>query len=102
MRFRHYKKYQHFQKNSANFLYSKMISPCDFGSFSFSPHHTRASILWCNEWFYKVDYEDQICLPKPYQSVCQFSKQSNNVNKFFLCKILQVGGGGGRKKSRDF
>ena len=32
------------------------------GCFS-SPHLVRSSILWCNEWFYKVNYEDQICLP---------------------------------------
>ena len=36
------------------------------GSFSFSPHLTRASIYMCNEWFYEVEYEDQICLSWPY------------------------------------
>ena len=29
------------------------------------PHLTLPSILWCNEWFYKVNYEHQICLAQP-------------------------------------
>ena len=62
------------------------------------PHLTYGSILWCNAWFYKVDYEDQICLSCPNQSVCQILYQSDNLNRKMTLKILQVGGGE-RKKS---
>ena len=31
--------------------------------FFLTPHLTQASILWSKGWFYKFDYEDQICLP---------------------------------------
>ena len=29
------------------------------------PHRTPVSTYSCNEWFYEVEYEDQICLPWP-------------------------------------
>ena len=63
------------------------------------PHLTQTWILWSNEWFYKVNYEDQICFLWPNQSACQFSWQSDKVNSNLKLKNLQVGGGG-RKKSQ--
>ena len=65
------------------------------------PHLTQASILWSNEQFYKVDYEDQICLSWPNLIAWQFSLQWDNENSSFDYKKLQMGGGG-RKKSRAF
>ena len=47
------------------FVFTRLLRRI-IGSFSFSPHLTRASILMCNEWFYKVNYEQQICLPCLY------------------------------------
>ena len=55
------------------------------------PHHTQSSILWSNEWFYEVNYENQFCLPWHNQSACQFSWQSANVNKNVNELNLQVG-----------
>ena len=40
-----------------------------WGSFSFFPHLTQTWILWSNEWFYKNNYEDQICLLWPMISL---------------------------------
>ena len=66
------------------------------GSFSFPPNFTtQIGILWSNERFYKVNYEDKICLSWHNQSACQFSRQSDKVNSNFRYKNLQVGGGGG-------
>ena len=39
------------------------------------PHLTWASILGSNEWFYKVNYEEQKCLSWLYLFACQFSWQ---------------------------
>ena len=50
--------------------------------FPFPPHLTQTRILWSNEWFYKVNYEDQICLLWPNYSACQFSRQPE-VNSNF-------------------
>ena len=58
---------------------------------SFSPHLTQTWILWSNEWFYKVNYVDKICLSWHNQSACQFSRQSDKVNSNFKYKNLQVG-----------
>ena len=41
------------------------------GSFSFSPHLTEAPILWCNEGFYKVNHEGQICSSALFQFLLQ-------------------------------
>ena len=32
---------------------------------SHTPHLSLASVLWCNEEFHKVKYEDQMCLSWP-------------------------------------
>ena len=60
------------------------------------PHLTQASILWSNEQFYKVDYEDQICLSWPNLIAWQFSLQWDNANSSFDYKKLQMGGKGKR------
>ena len=54
------------------------------------PHLSRTKILWCNEWFYKVNYEDQICLSWPILSVCQFQNNSTLRTKF-SCEMMQGG-----------
>ena len=57
------------RSNSVNIA----ILPIRHRLFFLFPHLTRASIYQCNEWFYEVEYEDQICLSRPFQSVCKFS-----------------------------
>ena len=44
--------------NPPNFLILQLLS-----SFFLPPNLTYASMLCCNEGFYKVKYADQICLP---------------------------------------
>ena len=44
-------------------IYQRFSFFCSaLGSFSYYPQLILPSFLWCNEWFYKVDYQDQICL----------------------------------------
>ena len=68
-----------------------------FSFHPFHPHLTRA-VLCSNEWFSKVEFEDQRYLSWPNYSACQFSYKSDNVNSNFNDKNLQVGGK--RKKSK--
>ena len=59
---------------------SKIMKASHFGSSPPPPppHLTRASILWSMEWFYKVDYEDQICLRWPIISL-HYNFQDNRT-----------------------
>ena len=62
------------------------------------PHLAPVSTYLCNEWFYEVEYEDQICLSWPYWSVCKFITIGQSGQQIYILKFAGGGGKGKRAK----